>query len=75
MGDGSGQRRARVRAVDDGRGADARYSVRGGDRSRRVASDREPGLLQGTGQTDPGTPQPEVRQFLSTSFSRHLNRQ
>ena len=60
MGDSGGQRRVRIRAVDDGRGADARYSVRGGDRSGRVASDREPRLLQGTGQTDSRTAQPEV---------------
>lgn len=49
MGDGGRQGRVGTRAVDDGRGADACYSVRGGNRSRRVASNREPGLLQGTG--------------------------
>lgn len=61
MGDSGRQGRVRTRAVDDGRGADARYSVRGGNRSGRVASNREPGLLQGTGQTYPRTSQPEVR--------------
>lgn len=63
MGDGGRQGGIRIRAVDDGRSADARYSVRGGNRSGRVASNREPGLLQGTGQTHPRTSQPEVRRY------------
>jgi len=74
LGNGGGKGRVGIGIVDDGRSADARYSVRGSNRSRRATSDRKSWLLQGARQTHSRTAQSKVRYniFLSRRKTLHL---